>query len=174
MIDQILSLFPEVFKIIMESSILIWWFTATTLLVAAYTYATNHLSFSRLLRFAVLFLILWVGIEGPKINYIVVFLEQPITNPGMWMGAIFSLYFFTAMMIGLTVGYSVNKLIEFWFGDYWFKLSKMTHGFAEKLEKRSATYHGVEVTSFETLRALALAKRAEKLAAAGGIQGDQG
>lgn len=173
MIDSILKLFPEVFKIIMESSILVWWFTVTTLLVAGYAYATNHLSYSRLAKYAILFLILWIGIEGPKINYIVVFLEQPITNPGMWMGAIFSFYFFTAVLIGLFAGFIVNKSLEFWLGDYWYNLSKKMRGVADKLEKRSATYRGDEITTFETIRAAFAAKQAEKLTAAG-AQGDQG
>lgn len=165
MIDQILTYFGEVFRIIGSSSTIIYWFTLTAILVGVYAFATNHLSFQRLGVYALLFLILLIGIEGPKFGYSMEMLNRQITDRGLWLPAIFEFYFFLTMMIGLTAGFVVNKALEFFFGDYWKALSRDVHRFADRLEKRSPTYSGQVITSWESLQRLALEKQAAKLAA---------
>lgn len=162
MIDEIVREIGFVGKTIVETPTIIWWFTGAVIAVMAYSVLTNHLSIRRLLYYAIMFVIFWVAIEGPKIHYAVAILGRSIDSPNLWISAIFTAFVLSSLLLGICMSYLINKSLALFLGDYWMKLATTTRKIADLMEKRSLAAHGQAITSWEELEILAKLKLAEK------------
>lgn len=165
-----------IFDTIIQSAIHTWglmwatpvipvWFVATTIAATMFAMKINHLDGKRWLFYAFLSLILFFGSEGSKIHYVIAVAGLPPTNPAIWAYPVFGFTFWTCIIIGVSIGYLINKSTDLFFDDFNLSVATYLYQIGEGYLRRSKAFKILGVTSIGGLQQLASEQTAHKVAA---------
>lgn len=161
MIEAMLKTATETLILMVGSEIVVKWFVVTTIITTAYAMKANHLDMKRLIRYAILFMLVFIGIIGPAVNYAVVVLERPLNTPSLWVWPTFIFVFFTCLLLGFLLAYLGKKALDLFFEDFHLSIAKFFYELGDTEMQRSKIYSRSGATSMSDLYDIASAKQVQ-------------
>lgn len=155
MIEVMIETFVDTWLLMIHSEIVVDWFVITTTLTTAYAMKTNHLDFKRLSKYAALFLLLFIGIVGPAVNYAVVVRGLPLTTPSLWVWPTFIFIFFTCLMLGFFLAFSGKKILDLFFDDFHLSVAKFLYTTGNSQLQKSKAYTRSGATTLDDIYRIA-------------------
>lgn len=141
----------SVLRLMLESRTVMTSFAVTSIVVMIYVFMTNHMSLRRLLSYYGLMFLLWIGLEYPRLSWRVESLENISAPASVYISPVYSWGFFTAIAVGFTLGYLLNKFLSVAFGDPWIAAARQLERLSLRLREKSRLNQVSGHTSYASL-----------------------